>query len=384
MMPASAAAVRLRPSSISTVKPTMPSSAISARSRRSRAAHLARASAPARRAPSAPAPRSPPRSGTARRRRRGSPRRSPCRTRRWRPVSVMAAISEGGEKAERHRRAALAGQSVRHRVRLSCLCPTAWQARRHLVRRWSNGNCGRRLQLPVSSPCRHVDHNDNRGSAVMAELSPAVINIAVLVAGVLLYALIWYATRRPVAVRQGPGARRAAGLLIPVAALRVDDSTMQALEDGRQAPTARSAGRARGGPTQGRAGPSPSRSSAREVEAPARRDAEAAAERRQTARPSWQRRAARQPKPRAPARAPGPAEPKAASAQVRRARAEAQPPRRHAGSARRRRPACPPSPRPTGTWCRSSTAPTACARTSPSASPTPPTAPAGSSSAARW
>ena len=35
MMPASAAAVRLSPSSISTVKPTMPSSAISARSRRS-------------------------------------------------------------------------------------------------------------------------------------------------------------------------------------------------------------------------------------------------------------------------------------------------------------------------------------------------------------
>jgi hypothetical protein len=33
MIPASAAAVRLSPSSISTVKPTMPSSAISARSR---------------------------------------------------------------------------------------------------------------------------------------------------------------------------------------------------------------------------------------------------------------------------------------------------------------------------------------------------------------
>ena len=29
----------------------------------------------------------------------------------------------------------------------------------------------------------------------MAELSPAIVNIAVLVVGALLYALIWYATR---------------------------------------------------------------------------------------------------------------------------------------------------------------------------------------------
>ena len=29
----------------------------------------------------------------------------------------------------------------------------------------------------------------------MAELSPAIISIAVLLVGVLLYALIWYATR---------------------------------------------------------------------------------------------------------------------------------------------------------------------------------------------
>ncbi len=115
----------------------------------------------------------------------------------------------------------------------------------------------------------------------MAELSPAIINIAVLVVGVLLYALIWYATRglsrfAKVLARAAP-----LGLLIPALMYASMISTSRPSKMAARAPTepAVQAAQEEARRRAEQARPQQEQRTA-EVEASARRDAEAAAERR--------------------------------------------------------------------------------------------------------
>ena len=210
----------------------------------------------------------------------------------------------------------------------------------------------------------------------MAELSPAIVEIAIPVVGALLYALIWFATGNLSRVGKIVARVVPLGLIVPI-----DDLPVRLGPDahGAQAGTSTEGGepsssRRRRSRRSERAWPRPKPNGVRPRRR-ARRAEQAEAAARQSAEAS-KRMAEAPPAPPPPATAE-PTPPTRSAAPSLRATA----PRRHRC---RRPPACPPSPRPTGTWCRSSTARTAYTRTSPSASPTRPSARAGSSSAARW
>ena len=291
------------------------------------------------------------------------------------PVRAMAATQgEGGE--EDGATWAHISASVCDCVRSSCLRKTPWQAR-------PVGGLERRRQLrrlPAMPPST-LARCGNRGSAVMAELSPSVIEIAVPVAGGASLRPDLVRDARPVAgsPRSWRGWCRSAyrpGDDLFRYSVGLADATRPPGATGRQRTPRRSAReeaerraargreqRAQRRPRHGRAERRPSASAARSAERRRHgRGSRASQPHRRLLRTSRQRRSA------AAARS-----------------AEAPPAR----SATPEPPAPPPgvpapARRPTGMWCRSSMAPIACARTSPSASPTPPSARAGSSSAARW
>ena len=185
----------------------------------------------------------------------------------------------------------------------------------------------------------------------MAELSPAIISIAVLLVGVLLYALIWYATQGLSRFAKVLARATPLGLLIPILLYASMISTSRPSKMAARAPTEPAV---QGAQEEARrraeqARPQQEQRTA-EVEASARRDAEAAAERRrQEERRMAVLEARRKEAEAARARKepPAPAEPKAAAPKSAEPAPKAQPPSATPDMQRR---SVAPEPAPPADW----------------------------------
>ena len=147
----------------------------------------------------------------------GLPRRSRCQRHVGAGESYGGDEREGGEDAGRHGPTLALRDGTGSRDRGPRLEPchgfvkSSWQAAPH------PRHVGERPP-PCSTalpPCGRAAVSSSRGNAVMVQLSPPSLDVAVLVVGLVLYAFIWFATRNLSRVGKILARLAPLGLVIP-------------------------------------------------------------------------------------------------------------------------------------------------------------------------